>query len=1525
MLDCKNLIHPFQEDPGVSQRQRVINELLSGDAKIDGRNLADLLDYFVQMSRHINYYSADLTVHDWQPFFKKSVPFTLAALIKYNSGSVTDKLTFYKKIFDKKPSSAGLQLTIHLLFHYVINPLNQWHLQLKGTGLPVEASLERAISDKLHIPLKNFIGYTNTCVKTFNIKAVDFKSIHDNEVWNLDVTDLFASADPVIAGIPTNRKKLIAMRNAVADLFPSFLEIIQIISTTAAGSMESSLIPLQEELRKNHPPHLAVLFAFLKLFQYLQGDLNIFTKKHLDFFYKQVLKLKPSEASPDNTHIIFEIQNHLSNYKLQKGLLVKDGKDTNKAEVLFSLDDEIVLTKAQITDKRTLFLNHNTVQNNTYLEGVYMAPKAAKADGLTKDFIEGGPQSFATLGSNFSKYTDPEDKFVKPYPTARLAFILASPVLLLREGTRTVTISIACKLKESTCREISELTGGSSSCCDGDDVTMPGSVSSKATLEFEPAITLHAAVIEKVTKSFYYISKDLISLAKKTGISTAVVEKLYQFLVKEKNPTDRQPCYCPVDEIQFEAVIEAALFEGAFTIQELGILNKTFKPRKPLNISFSGEKEWIQPTTTTINITPLVGSENWFTLEIIAVLEDGVPPITFYNQANLKEELSTTLPLVKIELDDKIKLDVDLNAGGAEDRCCLEKKLSGTSLTVSLYHYFRNVVVLDDDINKTTIHVRVCGLRNFIVQNDESVQDVNSPVYPFGTRPEVAGFDLVNPVKAGVEKNLVGPNFYIGSDEVLCKQWEDIFININWKDKPKDFNEYYKAYWVDPSDETVYGLNAEDFHINIAVLEEGKWEKETIHALTNPPPTPPGSTIANPTTGDSVRPLFKSDAPSTCVFKNPFEQTIFISKDYFTGLAPKYTLEESRFTRYNADTRNGFLRINLQNQDFLHKDYAFILARQMMALGKFPDGFLEGATYISNGNTVIVFESTAANLVLLDGLVNTLQTNAGQAKSDAQDVSNRAVAARLPGSDEDESISNAEFTTNPDLATPIQNTVNKTDETKTNADTIRTKLTEIKNNLKFFDNTGKLVDKLAVLIPNEPWTPVIKEISLDYTALAEVKDIDLVHLYPYENTYKQEELELQPSLLPTFCDEGNLFLGIKDLQPGSTLSVLFQLAEATADSESEREEVKWYGLDNNQWKRLRKGFEVLDDATDGLTVSGVVKFSLPANMTRENTVLPKGLHWIKASISKNSRAISECIGIHAQAARVTFTNGETNDKRRLADPLPAGSIAKLKNADAAVKKVSQLYESTNGRIPEAEGDFYPRVSELLKHKGRAIQKFDYERIVLQAFPQLYKVKCINHSFALNARQYYNDFPVAPGYVLLAVIPDLNQLKAAESFEPKAPLSLLEKVKDFVRQRISPFVRLQVMNPRYEKVHLCLKLKLYPGKDEVYYKEQVKQDLREFLAPWAVGVYDKLTFGQCISRSDIVRFLESLDYVDYLLELKMQHQDKNELSDPICPISPRSILIAGDIEVCIKQNDCEKWEEEDACKHEKILVSDYCKR
>ena len=867
-------------------------------------------------------------------------------------------------------------------------------------------------------------------------------------------------------------------------------------------------------------------------------------------------------------------------------------------------------------------------------------------------------------------------------------------------------------------------------------------------------------------------------------------------------------------------------------------------------------------------------------------------------------------------------------------------------------------------LNKTEIVVSVCGLKNVIVQNDESVQDVNAPIYPFGTRPRV------------------GASFYIGSKELFSKNWEEVYVNAEWKDKPKDFGLHYKHYsykdtiFEDGSKEIVNS----SFLTTAFVLDKGQWKKNGQRRLFKVIGTEMARTKPLPVGFPAVPAKVEVQATFCPPAALPDHVDVY---DYSSGVFGGLSAYERRndlltpLLPLNVASQYGFLRFTLDGISFQYDIFPFVLTRQMMAYAGLLslDIIQELVTRANIAKKII--DEMILEINRISAHIGNIQTHLGSITVDINTINQLIVF--LQGH-----LNSADFFLNRNLPGDIALAINEINQAITHVTNISNAIVHLTgegngiqgelnfivsdlsrdpggafdpNNVNFYGLTRLSAELKAIIeffvanlqvdptlkdgLPSEPYTPVIKTISIDYKAKADINDINFIHLYPYTHTYKAEELSLQPTLFATHCNEGNLFIGLKDLVPGSNLNMLFQLAEATSDTEFDREKVNWHYLDNNQWKSLRTGFEILEDATDGLTASGIVKFAMPQNMTIENTVLPKGLHWIKASVAKNSRTVSETLGIHTQAVAVTFTNEDANYKLRLSKPLKAGSISKLQEADALVKKIVQPYDSFGGRIPEAQGHFYIRTSEWLRHKGRAIQKFDYERLTLEKFPQLYKVKCINHSFALNAYQYKNDFPIAPGYIILAVIPDLNQLKAAESFEPKAPVSILDDIQTYFKTISSPFVRLRAMNPRYEKIHFCLKVKLHNGKDENYYKEKLGQEIREFLAPWAIGEYHKLTFGQCVHRSDIIQFIETRDYVDFIVELRMRHDTVSwvdamnpaVLLNPICPKTPRSILIAGDIDICIPEKQCEEWTicysdtnnkiEIDCCDNKKVMVSDYC--
>ncbi|WP_138478537.1 hypothetical protein [Dyadobacter bucti] len=1521
MIDCIKLIHPFKNDPGTSQRDRVDPELLSGKTAIDNRSLADLLDFFVQLSRHVQYYDENLQISDWQAFFSSSLPFTLAAIAKYNRKQAADRFLGQRKRFLKHPTKGGLFLELRSLF-VLIKKINGWHQQVAGKQSALDPVMEKMMKDKLGSALKQFISYANAATNKFGTNSIDFTTLAANPAWMLHPSDLTIEDTSYQAAGSTYLQRLLGLYDKIYQLLPIFEDSLRLFSTSAEMGLEQSLIPLQEELRERHPPHLAIIFSFLSLFKHLQSDLNRFTKKHLDHFYQQVLRLKPKPGKPDHAHLVIEIQKQLDSYLLKKGIAFKDGKDANKTDIIFASDDELVANKAKVKEQRTLFLQHAPVRFSvgredcrtfSVLEGVHIAPDATMANGVDKPFAE--PGSRETLGAKWSKYRDPENDFLYPYPNARLGFVLASPVLYLQEGTRKVTISIPCQSLPDFCASQQPERPVANPCCDdrsalsgaAASATLPVLSAQNTCQDALPSRLFLGLVQNALKNTYYHISRPIIASLVAKGISNDLRDKLEALLLtryrrpgkadtKAGEKEDPALCYCGREEYVFETVLTAGEYTGQFNAVEQDIMKELIYPRKALNVMFSGEKGWVKPEDQNLQISITNISGTNFTLEIISTILPEQDKIGFYDADLLKEDLHAELPVVKVELDDKIKIEIPAdNCRDTKTSCC-GKPFEAKTQEVSLYHFFRDVKASSD----TKIDVQVCGVKEFVVQNDESLQNVNAPVYPFGTRPEVIDFDIKKPLpplnNLG-NLNLIGPNFYIGSREILLKKWNSICVNIDWKDLPNDFHEYYKGYLKQGA---LPGLDKNRFLINIAVLENGRWKEEQPHG-------PVTSTVAIMGQPYHDRKLFDHNNNNVCGHVAG-RQTIALQNQFFP-LVQRFKLNKNKADRYEVSTRDGFIRMNLQVQDFCHKEYSYVLARQMMALGKLPDGKIEDAIYYdaTTGN-LIVFNT---NLIKTDVLI--ANTIAERVRSNVNDPNNIADRSGLAGP-----ISASD-------ATEIRRILASFPA----GENLMLDVAALKARIISVENVIGNSDKFQAVIPNEPWTPIIKSISLDYTATATADNIDLIHLYPYAGTFKPEELEQGAMLFPSFCDEGNFYIGLEELVPGSTLSMLLQFAEATADSESEREKPVWYYLENNRWKLMREGFEVLSDATNGLTTSGIVRFTIPGNISKENTILPGSLHWLRVSVPCKTTSVSELMGIHAQAVKVTFTNEATNDKLRLDTALPAGSISKLQEADSSVSKIGQPYESFGGTRPEEEGHFYVRVSELLRHKNRGIQKFDYERLVLENFPSVFKTKCINHTYGLNANEYINDFTIAPGYVLVAVIPDMTKLKAAGSFEPKVPVSLIEAIEENLRKIISPFVRLKVMNPRYEKVNLCIRVKLLPDKDEVYYKEKLNRDIRNFLAPWAIGEHEKLSFGQPVYRSDIIRFLETLDYVDYIIELHMVHDEMKMATLSIAgkleivqPVTARSILIAGSVDVCIDNPGCESWcrcRGEDCCDHEPVTI------
>ncbi|HEU4553924.1 MAG TPA: hypothetical protein VFS25_13870 [Chitinophaga sp.] len=364
----------------------------------------------------------------------------------------------------------------------------------------------------------------------------------------------------------------------------------------------------------------------------------------------------------------------------------------------------------------------------------------------------------------------------------------------------------------------------------------------------------------------------------------------------------------------------------------------------------------------------------------------------------------------------------------------------------------------------------------------------------------------------------------------------------------------------------------------------------------------------------------------------------------------------------------------------------------------------------------------------------------------------------------------------------------------------------------------------------------------------------------------------------TIQEAGMLFIGLEKVQPLQTLSLLFQFAEGTAqDEENDPPPVHWSYLSNNEWRPLN-GEAIVFDGTYDFQTTGIIKIDVPEDATNNNTIITGGLHWFCASVTGHADRFPMLVDVVAQAVEAVFDNNG-NDPSHFDNALPAGSISGLSVKVAEVSKVQQPFASFDGKHAEVGQTFYTRVSERLRHKGRAINAWDYEHLVLNRFPGIYKVKCIpytdpnclcrEHATAPNANGQQQTTccgpQIAPGHVLLVAIANLKNRNAINPLQPKTSRRTLLEIEDYLKKRSTPFVQIRARNPLYEQVLTFFRVKFVSGTDKGYYLKKLNEELVHFLTPWAFDENADVQFGQKIYASSIVNFIEERPYVDFITD------------------------------------------------------------
>ena len=418
-------------------------------------------------------------------------------------------------------------------------------------------------------------------------------------------------------------------------------------------------------------------------------------------------------------------------------------------------------------------------------------------------------------------------------------------------------------------------------------------------------------------------------------------------------------------------------------------------------------------------------------------------------------------------------------------------------------------------------------------------------------------------------------------------------------------------------------------------------------------------------------------------------------------------------------------------------------------------------------------------------------------------------------------------------------------------------------------------------LPNQPYTPTLSTLSLDYTATTEFVpgDIHAAETYlsfgPFGATAVSDAVPA--AVVPPIDAEAALYLGFSNLPVPGNLALFFDIDAGTADASPVLQpgDTQWSYLgEGDAWQALPAS-AVLTDSTQGFQKPGVISVSVPPDATVDHQGLPTGLVWLRASINKPPQSASRTNSILPHAALAQFQPGSlplTNYEQHLDSTLAAGTITRLLQRNANIKTVTQPEPSSGGLGQESDTGYFDRCSERLRHRKRAVTAWDYERLVLQAFPEVYKVKCLPYTDADGATR--------AGHTALVIIPDLQGTDNNNPLQPSASDVLLEDIADSLADLTSPYATLHVIRPVFEQIRVVAQVTFAAGKDPGYYSGVLNDDLKRFLSPWAYEDGQDILFGARIYRSEILAFMEGRDYVDHLVDVDIFHSFSGPSHDGI---------------------------------------------
>ncbi len=1398
------LVEKQRINPTSSQYTRWLRALDPGYARVDDRSYHQLLDFSVQFGALINFYNLEDEVDgDWVDFFQNDPQMVFASIEAMRITDIEDRFgRLQRRAGENTPAMEALREAITLLAR-LAGRFDAWMIALEGSA---ELAASTLLRDNLRSQIENGLaGHLNRLhshaaalqINSARESASDASTAVDfprfSRVWKL------RQAQPgslVYDNTGAERE--------TGNTFDSLVPILNAFTDALAGLQNQLVFNLRDsEGYARHRPQVALYMAFAGLYRHAQNTINTFSERYVRFYYDEVLKERPRGAVADHVYLNFTLEQDDETYSapVPATTLFSAGQDSNGNDIIYTADRELRVSAAAIARLRTL-----NVEKGPLIPLV--GQESPPDDSLVTRRIFASEVPLDETGQTDAAWpTFGAPAYGEP---ASLGFAISSPYLLLTGGEREIKLQMQYsqeyyqQVLQPLLTQLSQATG-----CPESDIF--NQVLVNAFTLFASSASQWFAIQEY---DIDFIGGDQQSAdSTETDIFTALCFIIRFNLpasapaIDAYNPEDAEDATDPLHPLNTALpTVEAYLSQKAITIEGAGGSVDVYP------ISLIGKM-----TLDAINIFTDVRNLNNLALENTdGEIDPASPFLVFGGTPVVGSYLQILHSELFVKTPDYLGVTVEWFNIPQND--------NGFAGYYRYYDIGPNGTPQPDLFNNTTFlgEFGVINPGSWDIGNSQADPPTHGEsVYLFRTRPDPDGDCLPSPPE---------------DDKPLCG--DTGFEDLTVQPLGRGFPPYYKP---------------EESALRLTLSE-------------------PSYAFGNDLYPENVLNAVIRDLPDTdeCREKclcdcRPIEDTVRCLE----------SILENCLVITDPDKRLQCIGVKLAEGELL------LITAFIQCLLRCLNGY-EGIVSaqvlkkIKDAVNELPQQSPATRQQTMKTCLDAVNA---LAKTAIQPVNDEPVKASCGGSC--------------DAIYQVAGIMYKTVQCVTQCDGSEDEpgcqeaclLSALKQVQAIYDAAltacmdGCMAPKQELKYPNEPYLPQAVSVRVDYRASCTLFDInaagaiepdsDFYHLLPFGG-YRRINCSVTNviPMLPNYTNAGNLYIGLSALITPQLLTLLFQISGATG---LELPAVQWDVLSDNLWRALPP-IDDVSDSTYGLQNSGIVSLDVPATNDTDNTILSSDYTWLRASVFDNAELfpLTRAIFPHAlPASQITAEtaieteseakdgedNGEIVEKRsaKMSDAIiPAHTISSSVEDLPNIASINQPMSSFGGRTPETYPEFQIRMGERLRHKDRAIQAWDYERLVLEQFPEIWKVQALSAHDALHAD--------APGNVLLVVIPGPNCIDCTDPTVPAAPNDILQSIRQTLQKRASPFVQLHVSNPVYVRVCVRISVSFINPEDPGANIDRLNNDLVQYLSPWYYDAARSTRDGDYASEADIASFILNRPYV-----------------------------------------------------------------